>query len=448
MMTKTFIYNRKGAVPILIWIAIAVIGMAIAGGYISLATITGSDDKIYVTEYGRLECLKDQSVQTITKYADQNYAFECGGDYSVDKCDVYVSCSGTSFIAPSCFGGYGIGGGGTTKYNIQKNQRVLLTSLNKGEKIAFASAINGKYTKIEYQFYPFRLYTFESGKKSISSSSDCCLANQNELQKNSFKYGDWVCLEQSGSNQFKNYFLFWKEVTGAKLYDNQICLNNALYSVEKIKLADGTTKNLQGNKIKDVECCPHQSAQCSKDFKFTKADTKREVTCTYDYQCENSGDPILVSRTTAKYEKCVSGNCVSYDLKIECDSDAQCRSLKGEGYGCDLSNDNFGKCIEIGKIAQAKCGDGYCQIGETANNCVQDCERNCKEGDKLVTKEVKEGELCFMDMGICKKVVKRQCESEGLNWYKIILIFLVLAFVVMFRGQILSGIKYIFRRFI
>jgi hypothetical protein len=436
------INNKKGAIPYIVVLITVVAGlftiMSFFGIGWDIASITG--EGIYVTESGRLECLEDQSPEQIIKWGDQGYTFECGGDYLIDGCTAKLECSGTPWYAPNCRIPYTLNGQNSEVF-VREGERDTFY-LNAGDNIKFYSSAtytNEKYLKITYEFNPYRLYTFEAGKKEISSSSDCCLANQNALQKNQFKYGDWVCLEKSGSNQYKNYFLYWNLVYGAKIYPYQgnevICLDNTLYELEREKLADGSTKNIQGNAIKNVECCPHQSSQCSSStFEFLQADEGEDRTCAYDYQCENSGDPWTISRTKALYEDCVGGVCVEKTLAIECDSDAQCRSLYGDNYGCDLSYDNFGKCILIGQIEQPRCGDLICQTGETKDNCPSDCEIVCPEGWKLVSIERKTN--CFIGFPLywgCDTEVTKECQEGGYNWLKIILtifIIIVLLFVI------------------
>lgn len=448
--------NRKGVLyfsPLIIIVAALLIG-AVYYGYISVGSISSSDT-IYTVDYGRLECLKDQSPEKIVKWADQDYAFTCGG-YLLDECNVLLECSGTSILNPSCSVDYSVGGA-SSRITISKNGQQSL-KLNPGDVFKVSKGTlfgsNLKYTKIIYSFNPYRLYTFEDGGKFISSSADCCLANQDELQKTSFKYGEWKCLEKSGANQFQNYFLNWKPTTGGAIYPYEnkevICRNNQLYELTRQKLADGSFRNIQGNPIELVECCPHQSNKCSsKTFRFTQESESR--TCSYNYNCENSGNPWTTSSTIAKQEKCESGKCVEQEIKIECNSDASCRDKYGDGWGCSLTYNNFGKCIQIGKIEQPRCGDGYCQTGEAFSNCPEDCELNCGEGLKQVTTERKVNcaiNLLVVKFG-CDTRVEKSCEGpDNYWWLKLVLIVLVLIILIKFfpviRG-LLKGIPLIGR---
>lgn len=374
-------------------------------------SVVGSTS-IWTVEYGRLECQEDSQQSAITKWVDQDYTFVCGENYLVDGCSVYLTCGDTSFLSPVCDGGYRINNGNWIYYKVQEGQRGLITNLKPNEKINFAQKTvtnsggiilprNEDKSKVDYEFNPYRLYTYESGGKFISSSSDCCLANQNELQKNQFKAGEWSCLSTSGSNQFRNYFLDWKLTSGAKVYtynnQNAICKTNALYELETENLADGSQRIIQGDKIKNVECCPHQTQNCdSKTFNFIKEAETETRECTFNYQCENSGNPYGASGTTYKVQTCSSGKCVITTKTAECTTDQTCRNIYGDNYGCDLSLDNYGKCIKIGQIEQEYCGNGYCDGGETFQTCPSDCSivDNSTQLQCGFFKDLKETESC------------------------------------------------------
>jgi hypothetical protein len=431
-----------GAITLMTFVYGVSLGWGLSGD------IFGTSATIWIKEDGRLECNKDQSPQSIIKYGDQDYKFTCGGDYLVDECLVYATCSGTPWYNPGC-GGYYEKTSGDTKYGLSQNQNTLITKLSPGESITFKSkgsywiGNNLNYLRIEYQFNPYRLYTIEDGGKYLTSSSDCCLANQKELQKNQFSYGDWDCIFKG---EWRNYFLNWKQISGGKIYAYQgkevICRTQALYTLNREKLADGTTRNIQGNKIKDVECCPHQDNNCdSSSFTFKQIGKEEERTCSFDYQCTNNGNPWNnpFSSTTAKIEKCVNGKCVEGTIAIECDSDAKCRSIYGTGYGCDLSFDNYGKCIIIGNIEQLRCGDGYCTTGETYVNCPEDCEIDCGEL-KLVRTEKKVGCAVGFPFYVgCDKQVIVECKADSTNYLLWIFVFLIIVIVGYFAYPYLLG---------
>lgn len=351
----------------------------------------GSSDSVWVADYGNIECRENPKEESVTNYLSKKLIINCAEDYLADDCEfkIFNEKSGTSLTTGITFQFYECNKDGVNCGVLQKTRILVsgesaeLPKISSGKSYKFVNpdGILLKFastTKVQQTFNKYQLWVREDGGDFLASSSDCCLANQNELQKNNFAYGDWDCIER-GDN--RNYFLNWKQVTGAKIYtyDSQkvICRTQALWKITSEKLADGITRNVQGSKIKDVECCPQEDNNCdSSSFTFTQLGYEEERECEYDYQCANGGNPWdnIFSSTSAKIEKCVNYKCVESSISIECDSDAKCRSLHGEGYGCDLTYDNYGKCIEIGKIEQLRCGDGNCTTGETFENCPSDCK--------------------------------------------------------------------------
>jgi hypothetical protein len=429
--------------------AVVAINLASKSGLLDTGSLTGTE-QVWKAVDGRLECLKDQTPQEVIQSTINNkLTFTCGDKYLVDNCEVIVYCGDTSLINSECKGFYRLDGGNKQSYSVSKNNQKTLLTLTNGQSIYFETGIdatNEDKTKVVYRFYPYRLFTIESGKKVISSSSDCNLANQDQLQRNKFEYGDWKVLDKGG---ILNYFVSWTLTEGAiYTFNGQevVCSANALYGLERIKLADSSTKNRQGEFIKNVECCPYQSKNCdAKTFTFITQKEADNVapSCTYSYQCENAGDPWTSSSVLAKKEVCEGGLCVEKSFNIQCNSDAKCRQLYGEGYGCDLSFDNFGKCIKIGQIEQARCGDGVCQTGETKENCPSDCTLECPEGFKVITLEKKVN--CIVGWPIylgCDKQVEQKCDAGTTNWLLwIVVIVASLVIYIGFLRPILKGTK-------
>jgi hypothetical protein len=62
--------------------------------------------------------------------------------------------------------------------------------------------------------------------------------------------------------------------------------------------------------------------------------------------------------------------------QVECTTTAVCLEKYGAEYVCDLSTNNFGKCIK--STIPNYCGNGKCDSleGETDNTCPQDCSLN------------------------------------------------------------------------
>lgn len=442
---KSLSYNKRGMTQLLLVITLIAGSITILGalGYLDVAGIFGFDSSsVYISEYGTLSCQEDDTHQTTTKYADQNYEFVCGGDYLVDECYVYGYCSGTSWYKSGC-NVYDESG---VRYSVSEGQRLLLTTLKVGEKITFDKTFAGTNEgnlKLEYERNPYRLWAEEFGRDFIQSSSDCSLANQNSLQMNQFEWGDWDALNKG---EVRNYFLGWTKVYGAKIYGDKICLNNNLYSIDRVELADGSSVNKQGNKIRAVECCPHTDNNCdSSTFTFQQSGQEEGRTCIYDYNCANGGEPWdnPYSSTNALIENCVNGQCVEDKISIECDSDVKCVQLYGDGYGCDLSYVNYGNCIKLGQINQTYCGDLVCQTGETKENCPSDCSLECPEGWFQVTEQRKENCMIGFPLYLgCDKVVTTKCEEElGTNWALWLGLGAIVILLFFFRGQIFAVLK-------
>ena len=96
--------------------------------------------------------------------------------------------------------------------------------------------------------------------------------------------------------------------------------------------------------------------------------------CTITSECPNGGSPIAIDGTHYVAYSCVSGFCQKSDeQEIQCALTAECIRKFGQGYVCDLSNINFGKCIK--STIPNYCGNGVCQSldGENEDTCPDDC---------------------------------------------------------------------------
>ena len=397
-------------------------GVVIIGGLVflfasgSLQSVFGQEDVVYTVDSGRYECSENSVETSIIKYADQNYEFTCGDKELVDDCRVYATCmQGTPFYNSQCGGGGlwnllpGVSVSGISEGTANK----LISTLKPGESIKFTDEINNAdYLKLEFQYNPYQLWTIEKGKKVPTNSNDCSLVNQNKLTKQNIPYGEWDSLYKG---EVRNYFLNWERSYGLKIYSyngqSVLCGTNTLYELDTERLADGTTRNIQGNFVKYVDCCPHQDDNCGSDFEFLPSGQEEEKECSYDYQCSNSGDPQFISSSKAKKEVCKNNICVEETFSIQCNSDAVCIQNYGDNYVCSKALSTFGKCIE-GKIAQPYCGDGTCGIGETFTNCPKDCEEDDLVCDKWYQEKVPAGttEDCGA-LGWKKAVPLVDCET-------------------------------------
>jgi hypothetical protein len=99
--------------------------------------------------------------------------------------------------------------------------------------------------------------------------------------------------------------------------------------------------------------------------------------CSYSTECPNGGNPIAIDGTHSVQYVCTAGQCIeSAPITTDCTNNEMCVAKYGNGYVCDLSINNFGKCITQTKPYY--CGDGTCTSldGETVNTCPQDCSLN------------------------------------------------------------------------
>jgi len=412
--------NKKGVVQLIYLIPLiaSLITILAFMDIIDVASILGTSESVYKTRIGSLGCIEDDAPSITTKYADQNYIYTCGGTALVDSCEVRVTCGDTPFYLPNCGVNYKINDGSRVVVVVNEYSDKQITVLQPGDKIEISST-NADVTKIDYITHFYRLWTEEGGGHWLTRSADCCMANQDEITRRDVFYGDWTCLEKSGSLKYKNYVIDWIKTEGvvySYLGDKVVCANNILYDLDVEQMADGNSYYIQGEAIKAVQCCPYQTSSCSDNFEFVEAGDERTVDCTYSTQCENLGNPYAVSRTVAVKEVCIDGTCQQTEIDIECNSDAACVSLYGDNWVCELSNYNFGTCIKQ-TIVQPYCGDGYCSTGETKDNCIADCEIECPIDWKLVTNIKKVNcNIGFPLYWGCDQQIERTCIKAQVNW--------------------------------
>jgi hypothetical protein len=422
--------NNKGIIPLIAIVALIVVSIAIGyvavSGNLNLADIA-SYSSVYKLNNGHACCLAG-SLETLAgpRYAD---------DISSTKCSEYVDECKVSFI-------YGnkpllIGAGADVCYKINSGSTQRLSwgsaaslTLTTGSTMEFVScgfnADARKYYQWERKGSIYNLVGEENGKIFISNGCDLSAELKGKVLSgvpNTVPKGYSYCINYVTdfiSVATKTYSYSGKEV---------ICQARAVYGIDSQTFKDGSKVKIQGDKIADVECCPAES-NCGTDFKFSSSTTKE---CTYSTECDNGGDLYGISQTTAGYFTCESGKCVKRTKSVECTSDAVCQQRHGEGYACDLSGDNWGVCINA--PTGTYCGDGYCDVGESKSSCAKDCELECTEGEKLVTKTTKTD--CFIGsplfFGCASEKISKSCEKEGISWTKVIIaIFIVLAIILFF----------------
>jgi hypothetical protein len=296
-----------------------------------------------------------------------------------------------------------------------------------GQKIIFYNGLlsSAKYYSWESRGKLYSLINQENGAIIVGNQGSCYISD-------SLKHK--VVAESpnpipKGFTNCQNYFINFVQVaTKTYLFNGRdsVCLAKQIYGIDKQKLEDGSSINMQGEKVASVECCPQEPNCDATTFKF-KTSVTRE--CTYSYECANEGNPYPSTQTTAKYYICENQKCVQKIKSVECTSDAVCIQRHGSGYVCDLTPSNYGNCKEA--PTGAYCGDGYCDVGESKSTCSEDCELECMEGEKLITITKKiPSAICPLGLfGVCEEKTEKSCEG-GLNWYKVIAIILGLLIFV------------------
>lgn len=410
-------------------------------------------EQIWTVDSGRLECLEDSVEVSSSIWVDQERSFTCGSDYLVDDCRIVAACGSTSLISPNCNGAYKINNGAWITYSVGENQKKQLTTIFPGQKIEFTTKVftnkegigfprNEDQTEIRYIRNPYRLFTIEAGAKIPSNSANCRLADQSKIRRENIEYGEWDTLEKG---EIRNYFFGWVLKSGLKVYDynnkEAICGFNSLYELEKERLADGSNRVIQGKRIKSVECCPHQDDNCGDNFEFIpeeKVDEQEVDGCIFNYQCANLGNIKGVNDELATQESCIDRVCVKEEINIECNSDAKCISLYGNGYFCDKRQINFGQCIQGGG-GLAICGDNICQTGETFENCQADCDEDDIKLDcawyqeEKTINEVDRTWYNYIGIGSPEVITSQQCKTADWTYLvmgSVLVLILGLTFIL------------------
>lgn len=430
------IKNKRGFVPFLAIAILSVLAISslVVTGVFDLSSIIGYE-KVYKQNYGVIECVKNDAYDyQLPRWLDQQTEFSC--DIYTDECEVVMEQTPIGLLSFSA-GTYRIDGGVSKQYTISKGGSETL-KINAGQTIKFKANIGtAGYTKINLKAKTFYIRGQENGK--VYTQESCVLSS--ELKKKVLSDG-LNELSFSGANKYQNYFIDFVAVASKTYqYNNKevICQARQLYKVDELSFKDGSTRKVQGEVIKAVECCPNENNCNDNSFTFEK-DEVRE--CQISSECSNSGDLFGIGQVKAGQYKCVDGSCELKEVSVDCTSTAVCLTKYGEGNVCDLSPDNWGVCVKTS--AGQYCGDGYCDIGESKGTCPNDCELECSDGQKLVTTEKKVGAFCVFGFGVCDTEVTKECKDDSPNYLAWILwslfIFLVLLAVI-FRAKFFAIIK-------
>lgn len=421
--------NKKGAVPFLLIaiISFALVGVGIYYGVSSTGDISDYSN-VYKANYGHLCCLAG-NLETLDgpKYADDKTYTICSEN--VDECKVSLTAKFGGITGKTQIGyricnadGSSCSGYSSKYLTINVPEEITLAV---GKRIEFYQGATGNAQNYiwERKGSVYNLVGQENGKIFVENGCELSSSLKGKVLSgisNTIPKGYSSCV---------NYVTdFVSVATKTYRYSGQdvICQARAIYKIDKQTFKDGNVVKIQGDKIKDVECCPSES-NCNNNFEFDE-DVEKE--CTYSTECDNGGDYFGISQTTAGYFKCEDGQCVKKTKSVECTSDAVCQQRHGEGYVCDLSEDNWGTCIKA--PTGTYCGDGYCDIGESKSTCPSDCELECAENEKLVATTKKVGQFCFFGIGFCDEQVIKECRESGLDWGKIILISLIIIAIFLF----------------
>jgi len=437
--------NRKGALPLIAILIIAVIAGAVlfSSGKLNTGSLVGYEN-VYKANYGHLCCIAGP-LETLAgpRYADDVSTTSCSEN--VDECKLIINPLGpfpslTIGTVDVEWNECDLDGTDCVKrtYKLGRNDPQTYT-IQAGKKITF---LKGGLAYDYRKFYTFErkgavydLIGEENGKVFVSNGCELSSSLKGKVLSgipNIVPKGDRYCI---------NYVTdFIQVATKTYTYNGQnvICQARSIYTIDEETFADGSTRNIQGNKIKDVECCPTES-NCNDKFTF---DTTVERECTYSTECDNGGDLYPLTQTTAGYFVCENGQCVKKTKSVECTSDAVCQTRHGEGYICSLAEATWGTCIKA--PTGIYCGDGYCDIGESKSTCPSDCELECMANEKLVTKEKRvDCNIGFPVYWGCDTEVSKQCKSSTINWLLWILIIGgSLLLYIFFLKPLLQGTKF------
>jgi hypothetical protein len=378
------VLNKRGAVNPLIVLLILGIAFTFVAPNLDLGSLIGFET-VYKQNWGHIECvqnfdydivysrlLKDRRTFDcndytnecrITIHNEKEKRFQLGVSGSYQMCDAFFGSS--LFQDRSNCGtptSYSLGGADSKEVTIPVGKSLVF-------KTGFF-VVGEDYTRITKQAKSFYIRGVENGKVFVQES---CVLNS-ELKRKTPSDG-LNELTKTGTNSRQNYLIDFISVA-SKTYEYQneevICQARDLYGITNQAFKDGKIKKIQGERITGVECCPHE-ANCNVDtFQFVDNNVRE---CTFSSECPNGGQPIAVDPTHYKQFSCsAEGQCIEGSpVSVECTTSSECTRKFGQGSVCDLSTNNYGKCVSNTKPNY--CGDNTCNLldGENGQTCPADC---------------------------------------------------------------------------
>lgn len=418
-------------------------------------------ENVWTASYGHITCTQHTAPDIDYKYyVDSVKLYKCG--YETDKCELTIDLDRASGLT-SPHGHYqicdvnGNNCGIIHEYNFpglyqySPSNRIIF-SINSGESAKFNSDpfasqyINrAEITTVELKARTYYILGEENG---FAYTQQGC-SQTNELKG---KTGLEVPNPLPHDVPYNYFVSFTLSDTKTYTYNGQkvLCQTKQLFSVDSKELNDGTTKLIQGQTIKSVECCPQEPNCDPNTFKFTTTPPIRD--CDYNSQCANGGNPVAVDGTHYTITTCQDGKCIkSSPTTTECTTSQQCQATRGPNYVCDLSLSGWGKCIlaQVGEF----CGDGTCSPlqGETLNNCCVDCGNcthppvngECASCDAFVMNQIFGS---FWDSKACstKKVLGIPVQGNTIcifSWLKFALVPIVFLFSLLFGLNLSSSFR-------
>jgi len=356
--------NKKAQTQLVIVLSVIASLLAIATftGYIDVASIFGYDS-VYKANFGHICCEEGAYEYPYVRYADDVPTYEC--DAYTDECRVKLDFMSEPFgiYGYACYEINNVDykkSWGDESYFYLKYKDVL-----KFEKCSLDIRDSSSYYKYSADYRRFYIQGEENGKVFVQNS---CILNS-DLRKRVLSDG-LNELSKIGVNRCQNYitdYILVDTKTYSYLGQEVLCQARNIYDIDKINLIDGSSRKIQGDRIKSVECCPHES-NCDDDFKFKETVTKE---CTYDYECANGGLPVVLTGESYVIFGCSSGICKqSSPVNVICTNNAICvNKYNNPNMVCKDWN-----CVEDESWI-GHCGDKICEsvLGETPTSCPNDC---------------------------------------------------------------------------